>query len=152
MCQHEQCRIYMSYLVTMLALLGSVVYSGYALSQEHSLLMDHDCKELPWANLAVAASSAMLAVSILIFLCWESMGCKRQITTLTIICYLLTNVWAFTVFWLMGNDCQKYYRKSHEKFWYMNLTQYVVLAFILLVMTFNVIMNCRKSRQVGISD
>ena len=155
MCQNDQCRSYMSYLVVMVALLGSSVYSGYALSKEHSLLLDHDCKELPWANVAVTATSLLLAVSILTLLCCESMGCKRSLGITSIVAYAITNVWAFTTFWIMGHDCQKYYRKNYETFWYMNLVQYIVLGVILVIMALNIIVNCWsnccRTNRVGIN-
>lgn len=142
MCQHEQCRTYLSYLLTMLALIGSIVYSSYSLIKNRALLLDHDCKELPWANLSVTGSSGILAISILIILCWESMGCKRQLTMSSIIAYLSTNIWAFSIFWIMGDDCQKYYQQNYPTFWYMNLAQYIVFGLILIIMIFNILLRC----------
>lgn len=151
MCQNTSFMKYMSYFTLMLVLLGSTGYSGYAFSKEHSLLLDKDCYYIPWANLAITGASLFLGLSIMTLLCCESMGCERQLAIGCIIGYILTNIWGFTIFWVMGDSCRKYYKNSHITFWWMNLVQYIVLAVIILVMTMNLCSNiwyrcCRSSR------
>jgi hypothetical protein len=131
-----------SYALIILFLIGSTTYSGYTFSKEYSLLISKECYRLPLSNLGVSISSLLLILDIIMILCCSSIGCKRQLTIGTIFVHLLTNIWCLTIFLIMGHSCRKYYEKNHILFWWMNLTQFITMGLIIIVLLFKVFTKC----------